>query len=231
MYCINCGVKLGDTEKCCPLCETPVYHPTLERVPVQPLYPSNRIPKPLPKSMTLPIILTTAFLMPLLITMLCDLQINGAVTWSGYVIGALLLSYVMLVLPFWFRHPKAAALVFCDFLGIDLYLLYINHAVNGAWFWSFAFPLVSTVGLIVTAIVVLMGRFPRRGFYIFGGAATALGLFMPLLEHLINLTFHKPYFAVWSLYPLIALVLLGGMLIFLGANSAARQALERKFFI
>lgn len=231
MYCVNCGVKLGNSEKKCPLCETVVYHPDIERNAAEPLYPSGRFPRQQPRSLAAPIILSTAFLMPLLITLLCDLQINAAVTWSGYVMGALLLGYVILVLPGWFRNPNAAALVFCDFLAIDLYLMYINHAVDGTWFWGFGFPLVSAVGLIVTAVVLLMKHFPQRGLYIFGGAFVALGAYMPLLEWRINQTFDRTGFAAWSFYPLIALVLLGLMLIFLGANSAARQALERKFFI
>lgn len=231
MYCVNCGVKLGDTEKKCPLCETVVYHPEISRNAAEPLYPAGRFPVQQPRSLAVPIVLSTVFLMPILITWLCDLQINGMVTWSGYVMGALSLCYVILVLPGWFRNPNPAALVFCDFLAIDLYLMYINHAVGGNWFWGFGFPLVSAVGLIVTAVVVLVRRFPKRGLYIFGGANIALGVYMPLLEHLINLTFDRPRFAAWSLYPLVALVLLGLMLIFLAVNTAARQALERKFFI
>ena len=231
MYCVNCGVKLGDTQKKCPLCGTVVYHPDIQRQVGSPLYPEDRFPAPRPHSFAVPIILSTLFLMPLLITLLCDLQINGAVTWSGYVMGALILSYVVLALPGWFRKPNPAALVFCDFLVLDGYLLYINHAVDGNWFWSFGFPLVSVLGLIVTAVVILIRRFPKRGLYIFGGAAVALGAFMPPLEYLINLTFHRAAFVAWSLYPLVALVLLGLMLIFLAVNSNARQALERKFFL
>jgi len=39
MYCVNCGVKLSDTEKRCPLCQTAVYHPELPRKEAEPLYP------------------------------------------------------------------------------------------------------------------------------------------------------------------------------------------------
>ena len=31
MYCIKCGVELADSEKRCPLCGTPVFHPDLPR--------------------------------------------------------------------------------------------------------------------------------------------------------------------------------------------------------
>lgn len=33
MYCIKCGVKLADSEKKCPLCNTIVCHPEFEPNP------------------------------------------------------------------------------------------------------------------------------------------------------------------------------------------------------
>lgn len=231
MYCVKCGVELADTEKQCPLCGTVVYHPAIRQETVQPLYPAGRFPAQRPRSLTAPIMLSTAFLLPLLITLLCDLQINQRITWSGYVMGALAVGYVILVVPLWFKKPNLTVLIISDFMTVAFYLLYINHETGGNWFWSFGLPVVGAVGLAVTAVVVLLRHFPKAGLYIFGGAQVALGLFMPLMEYLIDLTFHHLYFAAWSLYPLVALVLLGLMLIFLGANSAARQILERKFFI
>ena len=231
MYCINCGVKLADSEKICPLCNTALYHPELKQAAAEPLYPVNQYPAQRPHSVIMPVILSTLFLMPLLITLLCDLRINGSVTWSGYVMGALFVGYAILALPGWFRKPNPALMVFCDFAAIDLYLLYINHAVGGSWFWGFAFPLVSVVGIIVTAVVLLMRRFPRHGLLVFGGAFIVLGGYMPFLERFINLTFHKDRYAAWSQYPLVSLVLLGALLIFLGANARARHVLEEKFFI
>lgn len=231
MYCVKCGVELGNAEKRCPLCNTVVYHPDIRREEAEPLYPAGRFPATQPRSLAVPIILSTVFLMPLLITLLCDFRINSMVTWSGYVAGALLVAYTLLVMPAWFKNPNPAVLIFCDFFAIDLYLYYINDAVAGNWFWGLGFPVVSAVGVIVTAVVLLMRRFPRGGFFIFGGASAALGLYMPFLEYIINLTFGVDRFFAWSLYPLVALVLFGLMLILLGANSTARQMLERKFFI
>ncbi|MBQ7800938.1 MAG: hypothetical protein IJ375_01280 [Oscillospiraceae bacterium] len=231
MYCINCGVKLADTEKRCPLCGVTVFHPELDRPDSEPLYPPHRSPLPQVNSRSAQGVLTAAFLLPLLITLLCDLQINRRVTWSGFVIGALLVGYVIFVLPLWFRHPNPVIFVPCGFAAVGVYLLYIDLAVGGKWFLSFAFPVVGGIGLIVTAVVVLL-RYLRRGrLYIFGGAAIALGAFMPLMEFLICVTFHRPRFVGWSLYPLIALVLLGGTLIFLAICRPARETMERKFFL
>lgn len=231
MYCINCGVKLGDTEKRCPLCGTVPFHPELSRPDTERLYPDDRRPAPQVSPRGALVVVSTAFLMPLLITLLCDLQVNRAVTWSGFVVGALLTVYAICVLPFWFRKPNPVIFVPCGFAAVGLYLLYIDLATGGDWFLSFAFPVVGFVGLVVTAIVTLT-RYLRRGrLYIFGGAAVALGLFMPVMEFLMNLTFRWERFIGWSVYPLVALVLLGGMLLFLAICRPARETMERKFFL
>ena len=231
MYCINCGVKLADTEKRCPLCGVEVFHPDLSRPAGEPLYPRYRYPTVQIESRTALVIVTVLFLLPILITLLCDLQITGGITWSGFAAGALILVYELIVLPFWFRSPNPVVFVPCGFAAIGLYVLYINFAVAGNWFLSFAFPLIGFLGLLTTAVVTLV-RYIRWGrLFIFGGAALALGLFMPVMELLIMLTFALPKFTAWSLFPLIPLVLLGGLLIFLGIHARSRDVMEQKFFI
>lgn len=231
MYCINCGVKLADTEKSCPLCGVVVFHPQLRQEDVEPLYPHEHFPEPQVAPRTAQIVLTTMFLLPMLVTLLCDLQISGAVTWSGYVAGALAVAYVMFVLPLWFRRPNPVIFVPCTFVVIGLYLLYIDLATGGGWFLSFAFPVTGGIGLIVTAVVALLKYLRRGKLYILGGALIALGAFMPLMEFLMCLTFDFSRFFAWSLYPLIVLVLLGGMLIFLAICRPVRETMERKFFL
>ena len=231
MYCIHCGVKLADSEKRCPLCGTAVYHPDFPRPDGEPLYPAGRKPMPQVRSQAAQIVVTTLFLLPLLITLLVDLRLNRAVTWSGYVAGALIVSYVTMVLPFWFRRPNPVVFVPCDFAVIGLYLLYINQSLDGDWFLSFACPVGAFSGLVITAVVALVKYVCRGYLYIFGGASLLSGLFMPVMELLVNITFHRPTFAAWSVYPLVALVLLGGMLIYLAINKQAREVMERKFFI
>ena len=45
MYCINCGVKLADTEKKCPLCNTAPCEASIQREPARALYPKNHYPE------------------------------------------------------------------------------------------------------------------------------------------------------------------------------------------
>ena len=109
--------------------------------------------------------------------------------------------------------------------------MYINFATNGNWFLSFAFPVVGAIGLIVTAVVTLVKYVRRGALYIFGGAFIALGCFCPVMEFLLNFTFKLNRGIVWSLYPLISLVFLGGLLIFFAICRPARESMERKMFI
>lgn len=231
MYCINCGVKLADTEKQCPLCNTRVYHPDISQKEADPLYPPQRYPALQVSPAGTRGILTALFLLPMLICLQCDLLLGGGLHWSGYVIGALLVLYTAFVLPSWFRKPNPVIFVPCSFAAIGLFLLYINFATGGSWFLSFAFPVTGAICLIVTAVVTLLHYIRKGTLYILGGAFLALGCFMPLMEFLLVLTFPAIAFVWWSLYPLTALVLLGGTLIFLAICRPARETMERKLFI
>lgn len=230
MYCIQCGVKLSPSEEKCPLCGTVPYHPDIPREKGPGLYPTNHYPGAEVKPKVAQAVVLMLFLLPFVTTLLIDLRLNSAVTWSGYVMGGLTLAYVVLALPGWFRNPNPVVFVPCGFATAIGYLLYIDLATGGNWFMSFAFPVAGGVGLIVTAVVTLL-RYVRRGWlYILGGGFIAFGAMMLLMEFLIVLTFARS-FVGWSVYPLAAFVLLGGFLIFLGINDRVREIMERKMFI
>lgn len=231
MYCINCGVKLADTEKQCPLCNTTVYHPDLKREEGAPLYPSKKVPAPEVRSRLWMIIITVLFFLPCPTLLLCDLQINKEWTWAGYAIGALALIYELLVLPFWFKRPNPVIFVPCGFAAVGAYLWYINFATAGNWFIRFALPMTAGFCLITTAVVALTRYLKKGRLYVCGGAFMALGGMMLLAEFLLNITFGNIHFIGWSFHPLIALFLLGGLLIFLAICRPARETMERKFFI
>lgn len=230
MYCIKCGVKLVDNEEKCPLCQTPVIcPPDLEVSTRARQYPQGRNPSHEIRPFAIMIILSIFVVLAMLITYICDFQINDRITWSAYVIGGLIIAYTALLLPRWFKKPNPVILVPVTFVLVAAYLLYINLATGGKWFLSFALPVTGCVAIIATTIVTLL-RYVKKGhLYIYGAGSVAAGVFMLILEFLLHINFNKPLH-FWSLFPLSVLVLLGFFLFFLGICRKAREALERRFF-
>ena len=229
MFCVNCGVRLADTEKICPLCNTVVYHPDVQQGSAYPLYPQNKIPKARPQSKALNGVVIILFFIPLLVSLLSDWQGDRTLSWSWFATGALILGYVVFGLPLWFRKPNPVIFVPCSFAAAIVYLLYINVATGGSWFLSFAL-LVAGVACIITCSFVDLIYYLRKGrLYIWGSTFMALGAFVLLIEFLLDITFHINFIG-WSIYPLIVFVLLGAVLIYLGINKTAREVMERKLF-
>lgn len=229
MYCIKCGVKLADTEKKCPLCNTVVSHPDLEQTAERPLYPEDKLPVSNSGTKALNGAVIILFLIPVLVCFFADWFLDGRIEWFGYVAGALVLSYVAFALPMWFKKPNPVIFVPCSFATLTLYLLYINFATGGDWFLSFALPVVGGLCLITCAVVTLMYYLCKGKLYILGGAFMGLGGFMLLVEYLMTITFDLQFIG-WSIYPLVSLFLFGGLMIYLAINRSAREMLERKLF-
>ena len=209
MYCVNCGVELADSETVCPLCGTRVFHPDLSRPQADAPYPPDHHVKPEDVNRSgILFVMTMLALLPAVICLLCDWRINGGIVWSGFAAGAIGLLYVLIVLPMWFKRPNPVIFVPVDFVAIGLYLLYID----------------------LTAVVALV-RYVRGGYlYIFGGALILAGGLAVLIEFLINVTFGIHKALLWSIYPLAAGVILGGMLLVIAICKPLRKSLHRKFF-
>ena len=229
MYCVNCGVKLADTEKKCPLCNTTVCHPDIKRPETEPLYPKDKMPKKVSGSKAINGAVIIIFLIPLFATLFFDITNNGKFEWFGYVAGGLALSYVAFALPFWFKNPNPTIFVPCTFATATLYLMYINFATQGNWFIPFALPVMAALCAVTTAAVTVL-RYVKKGkLYTVGGLMMALGATVLLIEFLLTHTFALN-FVGWSIYPAAVLVMVGGVLIYLAISKPARELIERKFF-
>lgn len=227
MYCINCGVKLDDSLEKCPLCDTivPIPNPNAQ----EKLYPVNKRPKIRAKSKALSGSLLIILFIPLILTFFSDIHDNKQLDWFGFVAGAIVVAYVILALPIWFRNPNPVIFIPCDFAVTLPYLFYINWELGGNWFWSFALPVIGVLALIISALITLLHYVKRGRLFIIGGFFIGLGGFILLLEFLMVQTFQMT-FKGWSLYPLVTLALLGGMLLYLAINKSAREMVERKMF-
>ena len=229
MYCVKCGVELADSEKSCPLCHTPIYFPGYEPKEEERPYPRFEKPETVnPRGIYF--IISFVALISAAISFVCDLNLGGGVTWSGYVIGGIALFYVIFILPGWFKKYNPSIFIPASFVSIGLYLAYINYAVGGDWFLTFALPITGGATLILSGITTLCYYLKRGYLYIFGGAFIAAGALCPVIETLSIITFDQHPF-MWSVYPLIAFGLIGLMLIIIAIVKPFRESLCRIFAI
>ena len=231
MYCMKCGVKLAESQENCPLCGLRVYHPDLPSPSEDKLFPKEPLP-PLPaRSHVFSAAATIIFLLPLLLVLFADLNSTGSITWSGYVVGALLVGYVIVILPIWFAKPNPVIFVPCGCGAVLLYLLYIDLITPGSWFLPFVLPVGGAITLTLSAMVTLLHYLKRGRLYIYGGGMMAFGGTFLLTEFTLSYTFASARFIGWSVYPCGTLFLLGCTLIFLAICRSAREAAHRRFFI
>lgn len=230
-YCVNCGVELEKGAKKCPLCGTEVINPNEineEHVHSYPVY--SPTPKAKIKKSTVVSLITLILLLPDFLTTLCDYSINHSITWSAYVMASLLCAYLFIVFPILFGKHGAACTVLmaADILG---FLLFIERKTNGAWFLSFALPIVTVIAVFI-AIMTLLGKekkiSPLTSVSI---SMIFAGLFCLLIEFLINITFKVRTSLAWSFYPAVTFVLLAIAMFLIGKNKALCEKLEKKFFI
>ena len=229
MFCVKCGVELGDSENKCPLCNTPVYYPEKERGELNfPEFKSVREPLN-----TKGLLFVVSFFMAIaaVISVICNVTVNDEISWSVYVVASFVLAYVVFVLPMWFRRPSLAIFVPTDFAVAAIFVGLIAFLTRAEWYLSFALPVIAFFALIVSGIVIL-SYYLRKGYlYIWGGAFILLGFAMPALEWLLHLNFGIHDRFIWSFYPFAALILFGIMLIVVAIVKPFRESLRKIFHI
>ncbi len=231
MYCIKCGVELSAGQKICPLCQTKVYHPDLPVEETSPTYPQKEFQSEEfnPRGVLFVITILAALVIGLIVGF--EWSLHKTIGWSGYAAGGILLAYLTLILPNWFRHANPVIFVPCDFVGVLALLLYINLRTGGKWFFCFALPVVVSLCAVVSAMVALI-RYVRRGrLYIIGGGLIGLGVWTVLLEYFLRTAFSVKTAIYWSPFSGGSLFIMGMMLIVIAIVKPLRESLRKIFFV
>ena len=229
MYCIKCGVELGDGEKRCPLCQTKVYHPDFA-TDAPPLYPPHDpVVKRMNRHTILFLLAIIAFLTAVQL-LVFDLRFTGRVSWSYYPAAGTVMVYLIAVLPLWFRRPNPVIFVPVSFATALVYLFGVCVMAAGDWYFSFALPVALGAALITTTVIVLV-RYVKRGyFYVCGGASLAIAAYSFLIERLVCYAFGARFY-FWSIYPVISFTVIGIALIVVGIVKPFQRYLAKKFFL
>lgn len=231
MYCVKCGVKLQDGTKACPLCSTPVWDPLGEFSKDKEGSYSKVLPKHT-NSSRIPeaALITVFFLLGIFAIFAVCFSLYGQLRWGGYAIGGMLLFYLAVILPMWFRYANPVVFIPCIHLGVLLYVLYICVITKGHWFLSFAFPIVVVFAILNTTIAALL-RYVRKGkLYLLSGVLFALSLILILIEFLAHITFALDMFK-WSVFAAAPTFIVGVFFLIAAIVKPLKNAMKRWFMI
>lgn len=233
-YCVNCGVELDRSEKACPLCGVEVLNP---RQPYD-----DQTPRPYPKRLD-PIyarinrrftaaILSIAAAFPAVLCLAINFILDGGLTWSFYVAGALAVVWVFVVPYFLYAKPTILKIFLPDVLAVSLYLLLISKLqADGSWFLTLAMPMVIlTCGLILLNIV-LIDAGTIYGFAIPASILISAGILTVGVELIINLELIGRLQLGWSLYVLIPTLAVAAFFLTVARRQSIREEIRKRLHL
>ncbi len=200
-YCVNCGVELDASEKKCPLCSTPVYNPREDaerKAAPYPLYFENDMKRLNRKFWGR--IAALILLIPVLVTVICNVFISKTLSWSLYVAGACALVYVLAVFPFRMKKKKPYLYIVCDTAATLLYVLLIAALTDGFyWYFYLALPVIFCFYAYIAALVTITGNKKTTRLIKASLIITATGLLTVFIDLVTSLYVKAGYFLSWSL--------------------------------
>lgn len=203
MFCSNCGKQLPDGVTVCPDC-TAKEAPQVEAVPVNQAAAPQEEKKPLFKtpgkmSKSYAAIFTALLVFPSTICIAIDLAFDRYDYWFGYVVGALIVTWIVAVLPVLRVTPPVVTSLIC-FGAIVCYLFYISHKTGHMlWLSNFFLPLTILAAAFVAIDSALIGGKKIKGLHIFSLLAAESAIFLVAMEAMGDIRRNGVIDLKWSL--------------------------------
>jgi hypothetical protein len=233
-YCVECGVKLGEAEGKCPLCQTVVQNP------VHPFDP--RTPKPYPvrtKEQDLEMdrryllgLISTAVLMPAGLCILIDLLFGGGITWSLYPVGALALLFVALAVPIIVKKHRIYITISMDSLVLLGYLRMVE-LLSGqvGWFTPVVLPVILLASLLVLGMTASIRQRLIKGLAIPATSLTLIAFLSLTVELLVSSRMLGRLTILWSPFVMLPCCFVALMMFLIQAHQPLREELKRRLHI
>jgi len=232
-YCVNCGVELAESEKCCPLCQTEVLNPRSPwKEPSTRPYPPRleRLMKRIDRRY-LALILGAFLLLPVFITLLCDFLTGEGLSWSLYVLSASVMLAVWILLPLWAKQFHLLSFLALDGLAALLFLAVVERLSEGSWFLPLAAPITLCFFSALLLLVWLCRRSPAGRWL----SRIALGLlfcsvFCLLVELIVDLYLFQQLSMTWALFVLLPCLILALAARILDSKQKLKDEILKRMF-
>jgi hypothetical protein len=233
-YCVNCGVSLDKSEERCPLCGVPVINPKEPYNPkaIRP-YPSRL--DPITERINRRFIgslISIALAFPAILCVAINYSLNNELSWSLYVMGALILTWAISAPVFFLRKRSLNRLFFPAFIALLLFLLMICALQgNRADYLPLFLPLAVLPSIFIYFNLFLVIRRLIHGFVIPAVSLISVGLIVIGIEWIIEYNqggFSRPY---WSLYVFIPCLGVAAVFLAIARKQAIHDEIKRRLHV
>lgn len=228
-YCVNCGVKLKQSKKVCPLCNTMVINPNNLNNDFIPVY-SQVVEKhkEINKKFLCELI-TIVLLCATIITVLCDLVFTGDITWSIYVIVSSLslnskLSFIL------FKNKFIP--LFIDLLTTETLIYVIAYLNNGLhWFLYLVCPFIFIIWIYIVLCVFVLEKKKYNLLRRFSIAFSFISIILLIIEACIDMFKYEKVVINWSIYAILPITIIGLILYVISFNRKLINEIKQRIFI
>lgn len=194
MYCSKCGKQLPDGTTVCPDCEPVV---------VTQVQPENKkesfFKAPGKGSKSYAALFTALLVFPATICTAIDIAFDKYDYWFGYVVGALLVTWVIAVLPVLKITPPAVTAMIC-FGSIICYTYYIMSQTEWFdWLPEFLLPMFILTAAFISLDVALIGGKKVKGLHVISLLALECALYLVSWEIIVDNMKYGTIDLGWSL--------------------------------
>ena len=226
MYCYKCGVKLANSEKKCPLCNTKI--PVNSNQKEVLAYPKNI--EEINNKVNISYLLRLSSLILVLISIiivLCNLIVVGKVTWSIYVISS---TVYLCCLLFFISRRKIYISIFWSIVINEVFIFFIAFINNGIdWYLMLAFPLILLSGLTSLFFYKILKL--KKILRIISYSLVYISFSIVITEILIDLYKDNIINLSWSIISILPMVVIGLLLLIISFNDKLIDEIKRRIFI
>lgn len=228
-YCVNCGVKLKESEKVCPLCNTKVINPNNLKTEFIPAYSQNIEKAKKVNKKYLCFLITIILMGVTIITVLCNLIFTGNITWSIYVVASILflnskLSFVLFKNKFF---P-----LFIDLLTTETLIYVIAYLNNGLhWFYYLVCPFIFIIWIYIILCTFVLSKKKYNLLRRFSVAFSFISVILLIIESCIDMYKYEKITINWSIYAILPIIIIGTILFLISYNRKLIEEIKQRIFI
>ena len=228
-YCVNCGVKLKQSEKVCPLCNTKVINPNNLKDKFTPAYSQVVEKHKGINKKYLCKLITVVLICAAIITVLCDLIFTGNITWSIYVIASILfldskLSFIL------FKNKFIPLII--DLFATEILIYVIAYLNNGLhWFYYLVCPFIFIIWFYIVLCAFVLSKKEYNLLRRFSVAFSFISVILLTIEMCVDMFKYEKILINWSIYAVLPITIIGLILFIISYNRKLIDEIKQRIFI